>query len=116
VSADDVRALLGGSWLNATPSGAACQIGGDAAQGNGALVSVAVVEEDVLTSVRARYPDGSDVEFENGMGFWSPSVETLWVLVPGPRTAIVSILGTTLTGEELQATARGLAATAIGRL
>jgi hypothetical protein len=112
----DVTAVLGGAWRAGTPSGPTCLISGDPGAGNKGLVSVAVVDGDVLTSVRARYPDGLDVSVDIGKGFWSPSVETLWVLLDGPRTAIVSILGVTLSPDEVQARARTLAATAIGRL
>ncbi|MEA2623175.1 MAG: hypothetical protein QOH61_2085 [Chloroflexota bacterium] len=113
---DEVEAVTGGKYLPGATSGAACIFQGDPAAGNEGLVSVAAVVGDVIETVRGRFPDGQDVAWTGGKAFWSPGVGTLWVVVEGPRTLIVTILGTDLAPADLLSRAESLAQRAIGRL
>lgn len=116
LTADEVNAALGGGYQAGGGQGTACVFASSAQGAAASLVSVAVVPGDVITPVRPRYPDLQDVSVDAGKAEWSPSVATLWLIVDGPKTVMVSAPGSTLPDAQLQAAALQLAQLAAGRI
>jgi hypothetical protein len=116
LTADEVNGALGGGYQVGGAQGVACLFPGDAAVNGSALVSVAVVDGDAVTPIRSRYPDLADVTVSTGTAAWSSSVGTLWLVVDGPKTVIVSILGKDVPDETLTGIALQLAQLAAGRI
>lgn len=116
VTLDEVNAALGAGYQPPARQGVACIFPADATAGNGSLVSVAVTSSDVLTPIRSRYTDLKPVSVDAGTAAWSASVNTLWLVVAGRSTVMVSIPGKDLPEDQLQAAALLLAKLAAGRI
>lgn len=116
LTADEVNAALGGGYQLGGGQGAACVFPSTAQGAAASLVSVAVVAGDVISSIRPRYPDLQDVTVDTGKAEWSASVATLWLIIDGPKTVMVSVPGSTLPDDQLQAAALQLAKLAAGRI
>lgn len=106
---------MGGGFLPGGGQGKACVFPGNG-QAGVSLVSVAVVKGDVITPIRIRYPDLVDLTLDAGVAEWSASVSTLWLVTDGPKTVIVTILGSSLTDDQLQQIALQLGTIAEGRI
>lgn len=116
LTTDEVNAAAGGGYEAGGGQGIAC-VFPSTAQGTGAsLVSVAVATGDVITPIRSRYPDLKDVTVPTGKAEWSASVATLWLVIDGPQTVMVSLPGSTIPDDQLQGIALQLAQLAAGRI
>lgn len=116
LTTDEVNAALGGGYQLGGGQGTACVFPSTAQGAAASLVSVAVVDGDAISSIRPRYPDLQDVTVDTGKAEWSASVATLWLIVDGPKTVMVSVPGSTLPDDQLQAATLQLAKLAAGRI
>lgn len=116
LAVEEVNSGLGGGYLAGVAQDLACVFQGDPKASNAGLLSVAVVNGDVIGPIKVRYPDLQDVPVSTGKASWSASVATLWLVLDGPKTVMVSVPGSTLATEQLLTVALQLAQLAAGRI
>jgi hypothetical protein len=116
LTTDEVNTALGGGYQAGGGEGLACVFTSDAQGADASLVSVSVVNGDVITPIRSRYPDLQDVTVATGKAEWSASVDTLWLVIDGPKTVMVSMPGNALPDDQLKSIGLQLAQLAAGRI